>query len=298
MRRCSIPSPSWIRRSSSSVGRPPTTAGAVSNSSRPGVPPRRSDKPDRLAPLRRTGELATVEYREERAVTVVFVVDDRDGVHREPLEGGPDSYDSRCTPPREASSPPSRTATEPAWRPSRDEPGSNRRPRPTSGRGWTTNSATRLPTGRSPRGSPGASLAADLERRLPRRAQVVLCTPLSDRGAVDLVETLRSRGRDVTVVTPDLTTGVASASIPTGARIAGLRRTIGSTPSGASARRSSTGTSRIRSRSTSRGRFAAPDPAGPRRRVAPRGRGQRRRREPTRRTPTGRRPANRTADKR
>ncbi|TYT62332.1 DUF58 domain-containing protein [Natrialba swarupiae] len=174
----------------------------------------------------RTGELATVEYREERAVTVVFVVDDRDGVHREPLEGGPDSYDLTL------------------YAASRGvvaslEDGNRTGVATLSGRTWIEPSAetdvrTRMDdelgdaTADRPvteGGSPGASLAADLERRLPRRAQVVLCTPLSDRGAVDLVETLRSRGRDVTVVTPDLTTGVASASIPTGARIAGLRRT-------------------------------------------------------------------------
>jgi len=41
----------------------------------------------------RTGDLATVEYREERAVTIVFVIDDRASVHRDAPGGGPDSYD-------------------------------------------------------------------------------------------------------------------------------------------------------------------------------------------------------------
>jgi len=68
-----------------------------------------------------------------------------------------------------------------------------------------------------------SSLAVDLERRLPKRAQVVFCTPLSEKGAVDLVETLRTRGRAVTVVSPDVTTGVTS-TVTTGMQVAGLQR--------------------------------------------------------------------------
>ncbi|MEY7849937.1 DUF58 domain-containing protein [Natrarchaeobius sp. A-rgal3] len=212
----------------------------------------------------RTGELATVEYREERAVTVVFVIDDRDGVHREPLEGGPNSYDltlyaaSRgvVASLEDGNRTGVTTLSGSTWiEPSADtdvrtrmddelggarsgssadrDGSSNRRRGPAERRPNPSATEQSTSDGRDARadrpvtdgGSQVGSLAVDLERRLPRRAQVVLCTPLSDAEAVGLVETLRTRGRDVTVVTPDLTTGIASSSISPGARIAGLRRT-------------------------------------------------------------------------
>ncbi|RQG89042.1 DUF58 domain-containing protein [Natrarchaeobius halalkaliphilus] len=167
----------------------------------------------------RTGELATIEYREERAVTVVFVVDDRPEVHRGSLDGGPDSYDLTLYAAsrgvvgslEDGNRTGVATLSGDTWIRPAAEDGVRRRWEDTADGQRTI--------------ADGGSLAVDLERRLPRRAQVVLCTPLTDRDAVDLAETLRTRDRDVTVVTPDLTTGVASRSVPPGARIAGLVRT-------------------------------------------------------------------------
>ncbi|MFP8951687.1 DUF58 domain-containing protein [Natrialbaceae archaeon A-arb3/5] len=196
----------------------------------------------------RTGDLATVEYREERAVTIVFVLDDRDGVHCGVPGGGPDSYDltlyaaSRGVVASLEDG--NRTGVVSLSGDTWIEPGadsgvrrqyedaiadkaSNRAATTAQGRNNRTAAAQSSPAANSSSEHPltdGGSFALDLEKRLPRRAQVVLCTPLSDRGVVDLVETLRGRGRAVTVVSPDVTTGLGSASVSTGTRVAGLRR--------------------------------------------------------------------------
>ncbi|MFA9425607.1 DUF58 domain-containing protein [Natronorubrum sp. A-ect3] len=190
----------------------------------------------------RTGDLATVEYREERAVTIVFVIDDRLTHHRETPGGGPDSFDLTL------------------YAASRGvvaslENGNRTGLATLSGEAWIEPGAgsdvrrridavledTRSPASESAVDDPravadggeqptanasadGDALATDLERRLPRRAQVAFCTPLLDDEAVDLVETLRSHGRSVTVITPDVTAGLATASPSMGARIAGLER--------------------------------------------------------------------------
>jgi uncharacterized protein (DUF58 family) len=210
----------------------------------------------------RTGDLATVEYREERAVTIVFVIDDRASVHRDAPGGGPDPYDltlyaaSRgvVASLEDGNRTGLVTLSGDTW----IEPGggSDTRSRVED---VLEDAATQSPSGAaSPPGSvtdqpiadggegvadsrssweqrsdggegvadsrsDESSLAVDLERRLPKRAQVVFCTPLSEKGAVDLVETLRTRGRAVTVVSPDVTTGVTS-TVTTGMQVAGLQR--------------------------------------------------------------------------
>ncbi|WP_226039512.1 DUF58 domain-containing protein [Natrinema sp. DC36] len=193
----------------------------------------------------RTGDLATVEYREERAVTIVFVIDDRASVHRDAPGGGPDSFDltlyaaSRGVVASLENG--NRTGLATLSGDTWIEPGggSDTRSRvedaledaetqSASGAASPSGAATDRPIADGGEGmtdsrSDGSSLAVDLERRLPQRAQVVFCTPLSDEGAVDLVETLRTRGRAVTVVSPDVTTGVTS-TVTTGMRIAGLQR--------------------------------------------------------------------------
>ncbi|QLG49485.1 DUF58 domain-containing protein [Natrinema halophilum] len=197
----------------------------------------------------RTGDLATVEYREERAVTIVFVIDDRANVHRRTSDGGPDSYDltlyaaSRGVVASIEDG--NRTGlamlTGETW----IEPGagdavrsqvadaisdaaggSGREPQTgsKSESGTFSESTAGRPVADGGDRSDGGTLAVDLERRLPQRAQVVLCTPLFDRAAVDIVETLRTRGRAVTVVSPDVTADIESSSATTGARIAGLQR--------------------------------------------------------------------------
>ncbi|MDF9744862.1 DUF58 domain-containing protein [Natrinema salsiterrestre] len=189
----------------------------------------------------RTGDLATVEYREERAVTIVFVIDDRADAHRELPGGGPNSSDltlyaaSRgvVASLEDGNRTGLATLSGETW----IEPGAGGdvRSRVEEAIGGGGSGAT--PAGDQPVADGGStsggarddesmgsgSLAVDLERRLPQRAQVVLCTPLSDAESVGLVETLRTSGRAVTVVSPDVTTGIAS-SASTGLRIAGLQR--------------------------------------------------------------------------
>ena len=178
----------------------------------------------------RTGDLATVSYREERTVTVVFVVDDRRDVHRDPPGGGPDSEDlTRYAASRGVvASLEAGNRTGVATLGDRDwvDPGVGGDVRR---RAEDAIGAAPDPAGDDPRAedrveTDGGSIALALERRLPRRAQVVLCTPLTDRGAVEFVETLRTRGRAVAVVSPDLTSGVAASTPSRGARIAALRR--------------------------------------------------------------------------
>lgn len=184
----------------------------------------------------RTGDLATVEYREERAATIVFVVDDRDDVHREPPGGGPDSVDltlyaaSRgvVASLEDGNRTGVATLSGDEW----VEPGAGSDVRrraeeaieTADSRGTTDSSPTESTQTTHRVGTDGGTPALDLERRLPSRAQVVFCTPLSEEGAVAFVETLRRRGRAVTVVSPDMTTGVAAPSLSSGVRIDRLRR--------------------------------------------------------------------------
>ncbi|MFC6716450.1 DUF58 domain-containing protein [Natrialbaceae archaeon GCM10025810] len=212
---------------------------------------RRGDPINRIDWYRyaRTGDLATVEYREERAVTIVFVIDDRSGVHRDTPTGGPDSYDltlyaaSRgvVASLEDGNRTGLATLTDDVW----VDPGGGRnvRKRVDDAIGDASDPDRRFDSGRngpSARGRPVAdggagadfgsganavgALVTDLERRLPRRAQVVFCSPLTEDGAVAFVRALRTRGRAVTVVSPDITTGVSPADVPPGARIARLER--------------------------------------------------------------------------
>ncbi|AXR76781.1 hypothetical protein AArcMg_0428 [Natrarchaeobaculum sulfurireducens] len=178
----------------------------------------------------RTGDLATVEYREERAATIVFVLDDRDDVHREPPGGGPDSFDltlyaaSRGVVASLENG--NRTGVATVSGEGWVEPGAGsdvrRRAEDVIGTAHSSTTARAESTRRV--GTDGGTFALDLEQRLPSRAQVVFCTPLSEEGSVAFVETLRRRGRAVTVVSPDMTTGVAAPVFSSGARIDRLRR--------------------------------------------------------------------------
>ncbi|ELY45147.1 DUF58 domain-containing protein [Natronorubrum sulfidifaciens] len=178
----------------------------------------------------RTGDLATVEYREERAVTIVFVIDDRLTHHRETPGGGPDSFDltlyaaSRgvVASLEEGNRTGLAMLSGSAW----VEPGAGRGVRrridDVVDDGHAVADGGDYPS--SERAGDDDSLAVNLERRLPRQAQVALCTPLLDDDVVALVETLRTRGRAVTVITPDVTDGLATTTPSMGARIAGLER--------------------------------------------------------------------------
>ena len=177
--------------------------------------------------LARTGELATIEHREERAVTMVFLVDDRVGVHRESLSGGPDSYDltlyaaSRglLASIEDGNRTGFATLNDDIW----IDPGADTTVyhRVEEAIDESTSARRAVADG----GSRARSrMVVELEERLPRNAQVVFCTPLTDGAAVDLIEELRLRGRTVTVLSPDMTTSVRGSRPELGARIASLQR--------------------------------------------------------------------------
>ncbi|ELY53254.1 DUF58 domain-containing protein [Natronolimnohabitans innermongolicus] len=186
----------------------------------------------------RTRELTTVEYREERAVTIVFVVDDRRDAHRERPEGGPDSFDltlyaaSRgVVASIEDGNRTGLASLSGEWVDPGADGGVRRRVEETLedvSAGTKTETAGNRGSRRSRTGSAvadGGSLAVDLERRLPNRAQVAFCTPLLDDAGVELVETLRTHGRAVTVVSPDVTAATETGDPSAGMRAVGLERT-------------------------------------------------------------------------
>lgn len=176
--------------------------------------------------LARTGQLATVNYREERAAAVVFVIDARPAATFQPPQGGPSTTDYAVYAAArgfvtltDAGHQVGVTTLAPAenhdWVP--------------PGRGDTTEAAAtdlfdRLQaaehggdpdaesSGRGPvaadgRGGPdGTELGLALLTRLPSHAQVVFCTPLADDDPISVVETLLSNHHDVTVLSPTVTT--------------------------------------------------------------------------------------------
>lgn len=207
------------------VGRAPTDDGGngiefyATRQYRPGDPINRIDW-HRLA---RTGELATVEFREERAVTVIFVVDDRSGIHFGQRGGGPDSFDLTLY-----------AAAKGVV--ASIEDGNRTGVATYDHRGWIdpgTDAGTKRRTedlfesvadGPAPTMTDGGSATASgssssvdtralsrLSERLPQNAQVVFCTPLTDDEVVETVRQLAGRGHDITVLSPDITTGIAGA---------------------------------------------------------------------------------------
>ncbi|MFC7237491.1 DUF58 domain-containing protein [Saliphagus sp. GCM10025317] len=209
------------------VGRTPTDEGGsgiefyAAREYRHGDPINRIDW-HRLA---RTGDLATIEHREERAVTMVFLVDDRAGVHRESRSGGPDSHDltlyaaSRgvLASLEDGNRTGFATLEDDVW----IDPGGGDDVRQRVDDAVGESAGDSALTGLA---ADGGTLATDLDTRLPRNAQVVLCSPLTDDAAIGLVEQLRLRGRTVTVVSPDMTTSVSGGDLSPGTAIAGIER--------------------------------------------------------------------------
>jgi len=202
----------------------------------------------------RTGELTTVELREERAMTVVFIVDDRAGVQRSVPGYGPDSLDlatyavSRALPTlldenhRVGVGLLSRIADDEGF----VEPGGGEAVRAASeatlrdageGRARTdggdaaedadtaapndSSEAEREPESVGRRN--GLAVGRRLAERLPPRAQVVCCTPLTDDLPAGLADALVQRGYALTVLSPDMRT--AGDAEPTlGREVAALQR--------------------------------------------------------------------------
>jgi uncharacterized protein (DUF58 family) len=211
---------------------------------RPGDPINQIDW-NRLA---RTGSLSTVQYREERSVTVVFLVDDREGAHATVPWGGPDSFDltlyaaSRGIVASLGEGNPTGVATVSGeWVP----PGTDDYTRKQAEDALTESE----PTDESAAGSGAAdgtvgesdetvdgsesadgSVATDgsgfetLLRRLPPNAQVVVCGPAVDDGLVDAVDALVARGHQVSVLSPDVATGIGEVEHTVGTRLERLDR--------------------------------------------------------------------------
>jgi uncharacterized repeat protein (TIGR01451 family) len=181
--------------------------------------------------LARTGELATITYREERAAAVVFVIDARPSVAFQPPQGGPSTTDYAVyaaaqgfvaltdeghqvgvttLAPTEARNwvPPGRgetteaAATDLFDRLQDDQDGES-----------GDDSAAGAGGGRGPVAADGGdggeadgeALGLDLIERLPSHAQVVFCTPLADDTPIPVVETLLANHHDVTVLSPNVT---------------------------------------------------------------------------------------------
>jgi len=170
---------------------------------RPGDPMKHIDW-NRFA---RTAELTTIDFREERSAAVVVLVDAREGCYR----GGTDEAHAvaRCVSAaqqlvEELITSRNRVGLaafgrEDCWFP----PDTGRRHRTRAQRLLTDHAAFSL----SPpeHTDPIHEQRVTLERRLPRNAQVIFCTPLLDDDAVDVARRLDADGHAVSVVSPDVT---------------------------------------------------------------------------------------------
>lgn len=205
------------------VGNTPTNTGGPGTEFhavreyRPGDPINRIDW-NRFA---RTGSLSTVEYREQRAVTVVFLVDDRHGGHVESLSSGPDSFDltlyaaSRGIIASIEDGNPTGVATLGGeWvAPGKDA--------------YTRQRAEETLADIDPADSRVATDGGEAERllgRLPPNAQLVVCSPVIDDGIIDIVDRFVAHDHAVSVVSPDMCTGIGEVDSTIGSRIAALQR--------------------------------------------------------------------------
>ncbi|QLH79958.1 DUF58 domain-containing protein [Halosimplex rubrum] len=179
----------------------------------------------------RSGEFATLLFREEHAATVVVLVDARAEAYVAPRVDAPSAVDHSIAAADVvvasligagdsvgvAALSPERCWLEP--------------------RGGATQAARarslleRHPAfdGNRPEGAfYGEFAERRLRRELPSDAQLVLCSPLADDDAVDIVRQLHARGYPVTVLSPDATAGASTgqrlASVERAMRISRLRR--------------------------------------------------------------------------
>jgi uncharacterized protein (DUF58 family) len=172
----------------------------------------------------KTGDLSTVEYREQRAANVAVLVDGREPAHVAPAPSLPTGATL------------SAYAATLAVRALADEghrvgvgalgpanPITGRRPAwvPADADGFAAHAAavcnaaaTGDGTGgdgavtTTPPARPDGGRVDDLTRllgRLPSTAQVFLCTPAADDGATGAVEAIRTRGHEATVLSPRVT---------------------------------------------------------------------------------------------
>jgi len=156
----------------------------------------------------RMGELSTVEFRQERAATVVVVLDLRPEAYRRADDTGLHAADRGVEAASRLFTSLLETgervgvgalASEEVWLPpgAGNDHWARARDLFASHPGLTST----VPTERVP----VRTAVRRLRRRLPRTAQVVLCSPLCDDGALRAARRLEAHGHPVTVVSPDPT---------------------------------------------------------------------------------------------
>ncbi len=194
----------------------------------------------------RSGTLSTVEYRLERAVTVVFIIDDRAAGHVDAIGGGPNSFDltlyaaargivtslddgnetgvatlsGEWVAPGVGDRTRSRLsdvldAAEPVDESLIDEPG-----------GGSDDDTTEDATEDAAKADRAVATDGGMEllHRLPKNGQVVICSPLVDDAIVEYAEQCSSHGHAVSVLSPDMTTGRGIKELSMGNRVGRLCR--------------------------------------------------------------------------
>jgi len=214
------------------VGRVPTSTGGsgvefhATREYRTGDPLSRVDW-KRLA---RTGDLSTVQFREERAASVVVVVDSRDIAHvsdedgEDAVEYGVEAAGGVASALLDSGDQVGLASLGPHW--AWLTPGLGREHRARV----REQLATERGFARDPpdRRFLGGIVFRRLEKHLPDDSQVVFCSPLVDDNAVEYVRRLEANGHPVTVVSPDVTGretfGQQVALMERAARIRSLRK--------------------------------------------------------------------------
>jgi uncharacterized repeat protein (TIGR01451 family) len=151
----------------------------------------------------RTGELTTIEFQQERAATVVLVVDDRPAVDQARSSHDPTAAEYAAYAAEHVAGPLLRA---------NDAVGVARLGDgtylpPTTGRAQQLRVA-RLLDGDEPSGTRSLGIRTDgssIRSHLPSTAQVVFLTPLLDDTAVTTAERFEAHGHPVTVLSPDVT---------------------------------------------------------------------------------------------
>lgn len=201
-----------------SAGRVPTDAGGEGlafhavRAHQPSDPMSRIDW-NRFA---RTGELTTIQFQQERAATVVLVIDDRQSADRSRGPDEPSAVEYGAYAAEHVAAP--LLARNDAVGAALLDGGAYLPP--DTGRAQSLRVA-RLLDGAEPSGTRSIARRADggsIRRHLPDHAQVALFTPLLDDQAVETADLFEAHGHPVTLISPDVT-----GDTP-GGRLAGLDR--------------------------------------------------------------------------
>lgn len=179
--------------------------------------------------LAKSGELTTIQYREERAATVVAVIDaraishvgDEDG--EDAIEYCVEAAGSVATALLDSGDRVGVAAFGPRWEWLAPGVGREHRARLRE----TLSRGAGFEATEPERRFLGGIVFRRLQKHLPDDAQVVFCSPLVDRDAGDYVRRLEASGHPVTVISPDVTGdntfGQELARVERAARIRSLR---------------------------------------------------------------------------